>query len=409
MLAGVFVFDFRQWTVAVKQHSRCDQGQAIRPILVSALIAILCGNCVPAVCAEQEPLPQKPVVTIDAASEAARHIRLAVAHRTRTTGKIAATATIEPDANAVAQVTTRIPGRVVKLIASPGDSVRPGQPLAILSSVELGEAKAEYLKTRSLEAITAQNLKREQDLYAKQISAFKDVLAARAAHDTALAEYEAVREKLTLLISRSELAHLKWSDSAGALSEFPLTSPIAGTLVRRDLVLGEAVASDHPLMTVINLDKVWVNANIYESDLAAVKIGDRAIIQVVAYPARSFEGHTFYIGDEVDRKTRTVLARIEVPNPGHLLKPGMFAHAVIEGSGGSREVVVVPDSAVFTYQDNKIVFIASGPNRYQARLVEVGGETQDGVEILDGLSEGEQVVASGGLALKSLLMNQNSQ
>jgi multidrug efflux pump subunit AcrA (membrane-fusion protein) len=82
---------------------------------------------------------------------------------------------------------------------------------------------------------------------------------------------------------------------------------------------------------------------------------------------------------------------------------------VIEGSGGSREVVVVPDSAVFTYQDDRIVFIASGPNRYQARLVEVGGETQDGVEILDGLNEGEQVVASGGLALKSLLMNQDSQ
>jgi cobalt-zinc-cadmium efflux system membrane fusion protein len=175
------------------------------------------------------------------------------------------------------------------------------------------------------------------------------------------------------------------------------------------LVLGEAVVSDRPLMTVIKLDKVWVNANIYESDLAGVRIGDRALIRALAYSNHSFEGHVFYISDEVDRKTRIVLARIEVPNPGHLLKPGMFAHAMIEGSGGSREVVVVPDSAVFDYQDSKIVFIALGPNRYQPRVVETGGETQDGVEILAGLSEGDQIAASGGLTLKGLLINQRSK
>jgi cobalt-zinc-cadmium efflux system membrane fusion protein len=349
------------------------------------------------------------VVMIDKASEAARHIRLVPARLAKPTGKIAATATVEPDANAVAQLTTRIPARVIKLIASPGDPVKPGQPLAILSSVELGDAKAEYLKTRSLEAITAQNLKREQDLYARQISALKDVLAARAAHDTALAQYEAAREKLTLLIPPDQVARVKWSNTSGSLSEFPLTSPIAGTLVRRDLVLGQAVASDRPLMTVIDLDKVWVNTNVYESDLAAVKIGDRALVHVVAYPDRNFEGRVFYISDEVDRTTRTVLARIEVPNQDHLLKPGMFAHTVIEGSGGSREAVVVPESAVFDYQSGKIVFIAVGPNRYQARSVEVGGDTGDGIEILAGLRAGDEVVANGGLPLKSLLMSQRSK
>lgn len=309
----------------------------------------------------------------------------------------------------MAQITTRIPARVVKLVAAPGERVRPGQPLAMLSSVELGDAKAEYLKTRSLEAIAAQNLKREEDLYRQQISAFKDVLAARAAHDTALAQYEAARERLTLLIPPDDLARLKWSGNASPLSEFPLTSPLAGTLVRRDLVLGEAVASDRSLMTVINLDQVWVNTNVFESDLAAIKIGDRATVRVVAYPGRSFEGRLFYIGDEVDRRTRTVLARIEVPNPDHLLKPGMFARTVIEGSGGSREVVVVPSSAVFDFQGGKIVFVAVGANRYQARAVQLGGETEEGAEILTGVGEGEPVVTSGGLALKGLLMNRGSR
>lgn len=349
------------------------------------------------------------VLTIDAASEAAHHIRLASAYRTKTAGSVAATASVEPDANGIAQITTRIPARVVKLLASPGDTIKSGQPLAILSSIEMGEAKAEYLKTRSLEAIAAQNLKREKDLYAKQISSLKDLLAARAAHDTAQAQYEAARDKLTLLIPSDQLARVKWSHKTGSLSDFPLTSPIQGTLVRRDLIVGEAVASDRPLMTVINLDKVWVNTNIYESDLSAVQIGDRATIQAVAYPDRNFEGHVFYIADEVDRRTRAVLARIEVPNPNHLLKPGMFAHVLIEGGGGSHEAVAVPASAVFGYQGGKIVFIAVGPNRYQARSVVLGGETASGVEILTGLAQGEKVVTNGGLALKGLLINQGSR
>ena len=105
--------------------------------------------------------------------------------------RIGATATIEPDAGAVADVSSVIPARVMKLVAQPGQYVRAGEPLAILSSVELGEAKTEYLKARSLETITAQQLKREQDLYAKKITPMKDLLEARAQHDAALAEYKA--------------------------------------------------------------------------------------------------------------------------------------------------------------------------------------------------------------------------
>jgi membrane fusion protein, copper/silver efflux system len=113
-----------------------------------------------------------------------------------------------------------------------------------------------------------------------------------------------------------------------------------------------------------------------------------------------FEGRVFYVLDEVDRKARSVLARIEVPNPGHLLKPGMFAHTLIEASDSSREVPIVPESAVCDYQDDKVVFVAAGPSRYETRSVDVGGRSEDNVEIVAGMSEGQQVVITGGLALK---------
>ena len=210
----------------------------------------------------------------------------------------------------MADISSVIPARVTKLIAQPGQYVKAGEPLAIMSSVELGEAKTEYLKARSLEAITGQQLKREQELYAKKITPMKDLLDARAKHDGALAEYEASREKLRLLISPADLNAVQWTANGHPLSEFPLVSPIAGTLVKRDLRIGAMVDREGPApLEVINLERVWVIANIFEHDLAGLRAGDRAEMTVEAYPNRKFSGRVTYIGDEVDRTTRAVRAK----------------------------------------------------------------------------------------------------
>jgi cobalt-zinc-cadmium efflux system membrane fusion protein len=346
--------------------------------LLFCVAAILMGAAVSAA----GPLPsEEHALVLDPSSPAGSRIQLATVGRKRIADRVDATATVEPDARAVAEITTRIPARVVRLIAEPGQLVKPGQPLAILSSVELGQAKTDYLKARSLEAIASQNLKREQELYAEKISPFKDVLQARAQYDTANAAYRAAREALSLLVPQLNLASLSWSSRSGELSEFPLASPIGGTLVRRNLTIGEAVDSKQPLMTVIDLDEVWVITNIFESDLAAVQTGDPVAVTVDAYPGRSFYGKVSYIGDEIDRQTRTVQARISVPNAEHLLKPGMFARAQIASYGGSREVLTVPESAVFSYQNGPIVFVATDMNRFVARPVRVGVRSGDAVEI----------------------------
>ena len=338
-------------------------------------------------------------------SETARNIAVATVVRKKIADRISATATVEPDAKAVAEIATRIPARVVRLIAEPGQSVTPGQPLALLSSVELGEAKTQYLKTRSLERIAAQNLRREEELYAKKITPMKDLLAARADHDTALAEYKAARETLSLLIAPDELKHLEWSHNSRPLSEFSLTSPIAGTLVRRNLTLGQAVDRDRPLMTVIDLDHMWVTTNVFEHDLGKLRVGANALVRVDAYPGRLFEGHVFYIGDELDSRTRTVAARIEVPNPDHLLKSGMFAHADIDDNDGGTAVLAVPLSAVYDIDGAKVAFVALGQDRFGARTLKLGVVGDKDAEVISGLSKGEQVVVRGGLALKALLLN----
>jgi cobalt-zinc-cadmium efflux system membrane fusion protein len=305
----------------------------------------------------------------------------------------------------VARVTPRIRGRVSRLIADPGQTVKPGEPLAILSSAELGQAKTEYLKARSLSEIARQHLAREESLYQRKVASMKDVLEARAANDTALAQYQAARETLSLLIPHAEIARVNWSAAGHTLSDFALTSPIAGTLVKRDLIVGQMVNGDAEVITVMNLDHVWVLANVFEHDLSGLAIGASARVSVEAWPDESFEGAVSYLSDTVDPATRTVQARINVPNPGHRLKPGMFARAEIEASRGGREVLAVPVSAIYDVNGDKAVFVQTEPHVFTVRPVVIGAAGRDDVEILSGVQDGERVVTHGGLLLKALMVN----
>jgi Cu(I)/Ag(I) efflux system membrane fusion protein len=157
-------------------------------------------------------------------------------------------------------------------------------------------------------------------------------------------------------------------------------------------------------LEVINLGRVWVIANIFEHDLAGLRLGDRAEVTVEAYPHRKFDGRVTYIGDEVDLTTRAVRARIEVPNADHVLKPGMFARAAIDADG-AREVVVAPDSAIYEIDGKAVVFVPAGDGRFSVQPVTLGGRGNETVEITAGLKPGDEVVAKGGLALKSLIVN----
>jgi cobalt-zinc-cadmium efflux system membrane fusion protein len=125
---------------------------------------------------------------------------------------------------------------------------------------------------------------------------FRSLLEARAQHDAALAEYQAAREKLRLLIPMSDIRTLQWSDNGHPLSQFSLSSPIEGTLVKRDLSLGQMIdRGGSAPFTIINLDRVWIVANVFEHDLADLKTGDEVNVTVDAYSSKIFAGHVTYI------------------------------------------------------------------------------------------------------------------
>ncbi len=325
--------------------------------------------------------------------------------RQRLTSEIDATAMIEPQEDAVAHITTRIPGRVVKVEAQLGQLVTAGQPLITLSSDQLGQSKTDYLSSKSLLQIAEQHLKREESLYAEKISPQKDVLAARADYNTALARYQTARERLRLLIPPAEVNHLGWNDNQRPFSEFTLTSPITGTVIKRDVTLGSMIDTSYEPITVVNLDRVWVVANVFEHDLTQLHKGSETSISVNALPEHRFSGRVTYIGDTVDPKTRTVATRIEVPNPEHLLKLGMFARVQIAGALGQQEVLVVPTAAIFTVYKKKVVFVALDGGKFERRVIETGQVGDEMTEVRAGLAVGDRVVNRGGLLLKTLSLS----
>jgi cobalt-zinc-cadmium efflux system membrane fusion protein len=338
---------------------------------------------------------------------AASEIRMAPVRKKALAGTITATAMIEADPSMVARVAPRIQARVVRLIVELGQSVKSGDPLVVLSSIELGKAKTNYLKAKSLESIASQHLEREQKLYGDKIASKKDVLNARGDYDSALAELQASRELLRTLIPEADIDRIGWSNTKSQpLSEFSLISPIAGTVVKRDLTPGSIISDDADVLTIMNLDRIRVLVDVFEHDLAMLHPGEPAIVTVEAYPNQRFTGTVASIGDTVDRSTRTVRARIDVPNPDHRLKPGMFAKAEIATAGKGGAHLSVPASAIFEINGEKSVFVGLGENRFAVTRVEIGEVSSEDIQIVSGVHEGDRVVAQGGLLLKAIALNQ---
>ncbi|MHB1247824.1 MAG: efflux RND transporter periplasmic adaptor subunit [Polaromonas sp.] len=308
--------------------------------------------------------------------------------------QIVVTATIQANQDKLAHVGPRVPGRVVKVNASLGDRVRPGQALAMLDSIELGEARSNYLQAASEAALAGANFDRAQRLSKDNIIPEKDYLRARAEHEKARASLRAAGDKLRMM----GVAPEKLSGSV-----FPLTAPFAGTVIEKKAVLGELAAPDQSLFTVADLSTLWIESDLFEKDLGKVRVGAQATVTVSAYPGEVFKGRLTYISSTMNKETRTVKARVEVPNPDGRLKPEMFASAAINTTGASAKALIVPEDAVLLLQGQPTVFVAESGG-FEPRAVEVGERAQGYAVLKTGVAVGENVVVSGAYALKARLL-----
>jgi cobalt-zinc-cadmium efflux system membrane fusion protein len=379
------------------------------------LIAVVCGGCRRSAAPSNPSGPPATTATSESASHAIETETVALQP---IAGIIPATGKVLVPEDRMANIGPVHEGRLVRLYAGQGSKVKKGQKLADLESADIDQAEADYLKaladsenarrTSVAEVKLAQaTYDRTKMLYEKTITAGKNLEAAE--HDLEVAKASAASSvagtKAALTAARRHLLILGLKESdidalvskPGLAAVFSLTSPIAGIVVERNATIGATVGSDANLFKIIDISRVWIDANVFEKDLERVKRGQEVKVAVPAFPGSSFSGKVILVNSVVDPETRTVKVRTEVPNPDGRLKPDMFANVEII-TDVHRTAISIPQSALLNDGGKTVVFVADGGS-YKRRVVTAGIQGNDRVEIIDGLIAGDKVVVKGNYLL----------
>jgi cobalt-zinc-cadmium efflux system membrane fusion protein len=302
-------------------------------------------------------------------------------------------------------------GRVTKLLARPGDTVVPGQPLFTIEAADMVQAQNDFIaamtavnKARSQLSVAEIVEKRHRDLYKDKAVALRELEQAQvslvaAQNDMRAAEtaLEAVRNRLRIL-GRSD-AEIKSFEQTGKISaETPISAPIGGTIVQRKVGPGQYInngASD-PVFVVGDLSTVWLVAYVRETDAPKVQVEQQIAFTVLAYPDEVFRGNVKYVAATLDPGTRRLLVRATVSNRARQLTPEMFANVTIFTDEGDFAPAVPRDAVI--YEGNTArVWVAHDDKSIALRQVRLGVADGRMLPVLDGLRPGEKVVTKGSL------------
>lgn len=289
----------------------------------------------------------------------------------RTVGMIA------PDEGATAVVTSRVTGWVEKVMVSQsGERVKKGQPLAKIYGIELNAAQLNYLNA---------------------IKWTRDWSAGQSTQGTQALEVDA-RQRLVLNgFTPLDIAELE--EKKAPLEFLTVRAPIDGYVGRRGVQVGAYVTPGQELYEIADIANVWVLADVYEADIGRVNAGQRASVTLQALPGESFTGKVAYLYPAVNPQSRTMQARIVVPNTKGRLRPGMYADVTIDL--GMTEGTTIPAEALVDTGEAQYVFVALPGGRFEPRAVTVGARTPEKVQILRGIHPGENVVTTANFLIDS--------
>lgn len=354
---------------------------------VSLLALGGCGKGQGDVAAQEAP-PQASVVAVpDANLVAVEHpeqFPLVAATARTATSELSVTATVNPDIARNVPVVTLASGKVVAIHARLGDTVQKDQVLLTIRSDDVSGGYSDYRKAIADEILARKQLERATDLYSHGAIAQNDLEVAQDTEDKAKVDIDTLAEHLRLL----------GNDPDNPNFLLDIKAPIAGVITDQQITNAATVQSyGTSPFTISDLSSVWVICDVYENDLANVRLGDSAEIKLNAYPERVFSGRVNNIGAILDPAIRTAKVRLEVSNPG-LMRIGMFATATFHGQRKETHTVV-PADAVLHLHDRDWVYVPA-PDRKFRRVEVVGGDLLPNKmqEVKSGLQPGQQVVSN---------------
>jgi cobalt-zinc-cadmium efflux system membrane fusion protein len=310
---------------------------------------------------------------------------LAAATQHPTTSELVVTGTVTPDVSRNVPVVSLASGRVMAIHTRLGDTVQKGQLLMSIRSDDVSGGYSNYKMAVADEVLARNQYERSQDLHAHGAIALNDLEVAQDTEDKAKVAVETAAEHLRLLGNDPDKMNLT----------VDIFAPVSGVITDQQVTTGslvQAYNTPYPF-TISDLSATWVVCDVYENDLANVRLGDAANITLNAYPDRKFQGKVSNIGSILDPNLRTAKVRIEVQNPG-IMRIGMFVRATFHGQNTEMHTIV-PASAILHMHDRDFVYVPA-PDRKFRRVEVVGGDLlTDNVtlqEVTSGLQPGQQVV-----------------
>lgn len=292
-------------------------------------------------------------------------------------------------------VNSPVQGKVVSILAMLGDTVRLGQPLATIQSTDIARLQSEINQSKAELELAKSTYEREKILFEKSISPKKDFEAAKAYLTSQEAKLNAGESNLKSLTQSS-------ASSQGA---FTITAPKSGTIVERNITIGQIVNPNQLLFHGIDLSTVWVSADIYERDSGKVNLGQSVTITLDGIPDKVFQGKLTYIGSVLNKDSRTLPVKATLINNDEVLKPGAFLQLAIS-TGKKQNSLVIPRTALVEADKDEVegkhkhIVYLKIKDKFVPRKIEVAPHDSNNVVVLSGLSAGELLVTNGAYQLQ---------
>ena len=313
-------------------------------------------------------------------------IETTVVHRRQMASQLVLPARVVAIPTRMVHIYPLISGRVLSLRILPGQQVRKGEQIGGLQSSDAGQARADFEKAKIEAARADLQLTRAKELLAHDVMAQKDYDDLKALDQTDHAELERARQAL----------HVLGFNENSTSDIVPIVAPISGVVLDVGTGAGElqrSLDNATPIATIADIKSIWIVGDLYPRDQATVRIGQPASITVNGYPGLVLQGAVQNISDAVDPVTLTLKVRVVLPNPGYRLKPDMYANMTLTTQ--TREVIVVPSTAVIRDGSEAFVFVETAPGKYDRRNITLGDTEADNDEVTQGFDDGDKVVTAG--------------
>ncbi len=363
----------------------------VLPLLLST------AGCKPkekAAAAAQQSDPNQVVIT----TALAENMKFGTPAMTDVTGTLQVAAHVETDARSIAHVGSPVAGRILKLLVFEGQTVRAGTVLATLHSTDLSDTQFALVKATSQQELAAAAEKRAEQLVEADVIGRAELERRRAELLQASTEAASYRTQLHGFgMTEGQIRQLEASRKLSA--DYPIVTPKGGTVLKRDITIGQVVQPADPAFTIADLSHVWVVANVPEEDAGPLRQGMQVAVRIPALPQARIGGRLSFVSPIVDPATRTVEVRMDLANPSGLLKPDELAGMTF--TGHTERKLTVPNAAVVREDNKDFVFVQITPRKYALREVSLGEEENDRRVVLSGLQRDDRIVTDGAFHLNN--------